>query len=249
MDTIVTINSFRRGVGKSSIAANLAYLLALQGRRVALLDMDLQTPSAHLFFGLSDEELGHTLTDYFLDKCDILSTVQDLTARFETEIPGKLFLLPASPKTTDVIQMLRSPVSLDLYTEGLQTLISELALDLLLVDTHAGLNEDSLLSIAVSKTLVVVLHPDQQDFQGTAVTVDVARNLQISTIHLVLNNTPANLDVAEVRAELDRTYRCGDGVVLPHSEELMALGSGKLFVQRYPGHSLTAIFKELAESL
>jgi MinD-like ATPase involved in chromosome partitioning or flagellar assembly len=61
MDTIVTINSFRRGVGKSSIAANLAYLLALQGRRVALLDMDLQTPSAHLFFGLSDEELGTTL--------------------------------------------------------------------------------------------------------------------------------------------------------------------------------------------
>jgi septum site-determining protein MinD len=249
MNTIVTINSFRRGVGKSSIAANLAYLLALQGRRVALLDMDLQTPSAHLFFGLSDEDVGHTLNDYFLGKCGILSAVQDVTARFGAEIPGKLFLVPASTKTTDIMQMLRSQVNIDQYTDGLQTLLGELELDFLLVDTHAGLNEDSLLSMALSKTLVVVLHPDQQDFQGTAVTVDVARNLQISNIHLVLNNTPASLDADEVRAELDRTYRCGDSVVLPHTEELMALASSKLFAHRYPEHPLTASFKELAESL
>ena len=54
MSTIVTIHSFRRGVGKSSLIANLAVLLALQGRRVALIDTDFQAPSIHLFFGLSD---------------------------------------------------------------------------------------------------------------------------------------------------------------------------------------------------
>jgi MinD-like ATPase involved in chromosome partitioning or flagellar assembly len=147
------------------------------------------------------------------------------------------------------MQMLRSQVNIDQYTDGLQTLLGELELDFLLVDTHAGLNEDSLLSMALSKTLVVVLHPDPQDFQGTAVTVDVARNLQVPTIHLVLNNTPASLDAAEVRAELDRTYHCGDGVVFPHTEELMALASSKLFAQHYPDHPLTANFKELAKSL
>ena len=46
MNSIVTIHSFRRGVGKTSLAANLAVLLALQGRRVALVDRDFQTPSA-----------------------------------------------------------------------------------------------------------------------------------------------------------------------------------------------------------
>ena len=45
MSTIVTVHSFRRGVGKSSVAVNLAVLLALQGRRVALIDTDFQAPS------------------------------------------------------------------------------------------------------------------------------------------------------------------------------------------------------------
>jgi len=249
MDTIITINSFRRGVGKSSIAANLAYLLALQGYQVGLLDMDLQAPSAHLFFGLLDEEATHTVNDYFMGKCGILEATQDITARLEANIPGKLYLVPASTKTADIMQLLRNPLNPDLYTDGVQTLNSELSLDFLLVDTNAGLNEASLLSFAVSKTLVVVLNPDQQDYQGTAVTVEVARNLQISNIRLVLNNTPASLNAAEVREELDQTYRCGDSLVLPHSEELMALASSKLFVQQYPEDPLTTLFTELSKNL
>lgn len=249
MNTIVTINSFRRGVGKSSIAANLAYVLALQGRRVALLDMDMQTPSAHLFFGLSDEDITVTLNDYFLGKNSILAAVLDLTTRCALNPPGKLFLVPASAKMSDIVRMLRSPVSIDRYTDGLQALKEELALDVLLVDTHSGLSEDSLLSIAVSKALVVVLHPDQQDFQGTAVTVDVARSLQIETIHVVLNNAPTSLDVSEARAQLASTYKCSDSRVIPHTEELMGLSSSKLFAQHYPDHPLTGILKELAQSL
>jgi septum site-determining protein MinD len=41
------------------------------------------------------------------------------------------------------------------------------------------LNEETLLSILISDTLVLILRPDQQDFQGTAVTVEVARKLKI----------------------------------------------------------------------
>ena len=52
-------------------------------------------------------------------------------------------------------------------------LIAALSLDYLLIDTHPGLNEETLLSIAISDSLVIILRPDQQDFQGTSVTVDV----------------------------------------------------------------------------
>jgi MinD-like ATPase involved in chromosome partitioning or flagellar assembly len=41
------------------------------------------------------------------------------------------------------------------------------------------LNEEPLLSIAISDALVIILRPDQQEFQGTAVAVDVARKLQV----------------------------------------------------------------------
>jgi MinD-like ATPase involved in chromosome partitioning or flagellar assembly len=249
MNKIISIHSFRRGVGKSSLTANLAALLALQGRRVALVDTDFQAPSAHLFFGLSDGEIAHTLNGYLWDRCDILSTVRDVTTQIGAEAVGKLFLVPASTQVVDVMQMLRTPLNIDRYTDGLEKLGRELALDILLVDTPAGLNEDTLSTIAVSNALVLVLHPDKQDFQGIAVTVDVAHRLQVPAIHLVLNDAAETLNVQDARLQLEQTYHCGGGTVLSHTEELMVLASSRPFVLCYPQHPLTALIKELAERL
>ena len=52
--TIVAIASGKGGVGKSVVSANLALLLARQGRRVTLLDLDLGGADAHLLFGFAD---------------------------------------------------------------------------------------------------------------------------------------------------------------------------------------------------
>ena len=249
MNTIVTIHSFRRGVGKTSLAANLAVLLARQGRRVALVDRNFQSPSAHLFFGINDGDITHTLNDYLWNKCDILSTVQDVTAKLGPEIKGKLFLVAASTQVTEIMRILRNPMNIDRYISGFQKLETELALDALLVDTPAGLDEDTLPSIAVSNTLVLVLHPDKQDYQGTAVIVDVARNLQVPKIQIVLNDTPEAVDAASAQSQLEQTYQCGKSLILPHAEELMALSSSQLFVLRYPEHPLTNSIKELAERI
>ncbi len=249
MSTIVTIHSFRRGVGKSSLIANLAVLLALQGRRVALIDTDFQAPSIHLFFGLSDGEAIHTLNDYLWDKCDILSTVQDVTLKLAPDTVGKLYVIPASDKIADIVQSIRTPPNIDRYIGGLEKLEKELDLDMFLVDTPAGLNEDTLQTIAVSNAVVLVLHPDKHDFQGTAVTVDLVHRLQIPAIHLVLNDIPDNINVEDACLQLEQTYHCGGGFVLNHIEELMTLSSRQPFVLRYPEHSLTARIKELAESL
>jgi septum site-determining protein MinD len=249
MGSIVTFHSFRHGVGKSSLISNLAVLLALQGRRVALIDTDFQTPSIHLFFGLSDEEIPHALNDYLWNKCDILSTAQDVTPRLASNIDGKLFVIPASDKIADIMQTLRTPPNIDRYTDGLAKLEKELGLDILLVDTPAGLNENTLQAIAVSNAVVLVLHPDKHDFQGTAVTVDTARRLQVPAIHLVLNDVADTLDVEDARVQLEQTYHCGGGIVLKHTEELMTLSGSQPFVLCYPEHPLTARIKELAEQL
>ena len=42
-----------------------------------------------------------------------------------------------------------------------------------------GVNEETLLSIAISDKLILVMRPDSQDFQGTAVTAELARRLEI----------------------------------------------------------------------
>jgi len=249
MSKIITIHSFRRGVGKTSLISNLAVLLALQGRRVALTDRDLQSPSIHLFFNLSDGEDAHALNDYLWNKCDILSTVQDVTPQIAENPTGKLFVIPASNNLADIMQITDTPPNIDRYVGGLEKLGKELSLDMILVDASAGLNEDTLQAIAVSNVVVLVLHPDQQDFQGTAVAVDTIRKLQVPVIHLVLNDIPDNLNEEDLHVQLEKTYQCGRGIILDHTEELMTLASAQPFVLSYPEHPLTARIKELAEQL
>ena len=249
MNKIVTIHSFRQSVGKSTLTANLATLMALQGRRVGLVDTDFQGASAHLFFNLNDAETKGTFNDFMWKKCDAHNTVHDITERLGADIPGKLYLSPASTQVEDIMQMLRVTMNIDRYTEGLSTLEKDLNLDILLVDTRAGLNENTLMAIAISQTLVLALHPDPQDFQGTAVTVDVARKLLVPDIRLVLNNSSLNLNIEDASHQLEQTYQCGGGLILPHADELAALGSSQPFVLAYPEHPLTLRLKEFAAQM
>jgi MinD-like ATPase involved in chromosome partitioning or flagellar assembly len=93
------------------------------------------------------------------------------------------------------------------------------------------------------------LRPDQQDYQGTAVTVEVARKLDVPHMVLVVNKVPAVFDPAEVKARVEQTYNCEVAAVLPHSEEMMVLASAGIFALRYPDHPIAAGLKQLAARL
>ena len=62
----------------------------------------------------------------------------------------------------------------------------------MVIDTHPGLNEKTLLSIAISEALAIVMRPDSQANRGTAVTVEVARKLDVPHMLLIVNKTPTS---------------------------------------------------------
>jgi ATP-binding protein involved in chromosome partitioning len=55
---IIAIASGKGGVGKSTIAANLALGLARQGAKVGIVDADIYGPSQHIMFGVEREAPG-----------------------------------------------------------------------------------------------------------------------------------------------------------------------------------------------
>jgi septum site-determining protein MinD len=51
MTQVIAVHSFRGGTGKSNLIANLATTMAHQGKRVGIIDTDIQSPGIHVLFG------------------------------------------------------------------------------------------------------------------------------------------------------------------------------------------------------
>jgi len=249
MSKIISIHSFRGGTGKSNTTANMSAILAAQGQRVGVVDTDVQSPGIHVLYGLDDSQMVHSLNDYLWGKCGITDTAIDVTKNLKVPLSGRVFLIPSSIKAGEIARVLREGYDVGLLNDGFQDLLDGLKLDTLLIDTHPGLNEETLLSIAISDILVIIMRPDQQDYQGTGVTVEIARKLGVPSMFLVVNKVPQAFDIKEVKERVERIYNCTVAAVFPHSEEMMTLASAGIFSLHYPDHPFTAIYKQLAAYL
>jgi len=249
MSKIISLHSFRGGTGKSNTTANIAALLAADGRRVGVVDTDIQSPGIHILFGLAGEQVDHALNDYLWGKCGITETAHDVSASLSADLKGKVYLIPSSIRPGEITRVLREGYDAQLLTTGFRRLVDELGLDALLIDTHPGLGEETLLSMVISHTLVIILRPDQQDYEGTGVTVQVARRLKVPNMVLVVNKVPAVFDTAAVKAQVERAYGCPVIAIIPHSDELMTLASGGILALRYPDSPVTALYRQAAAAL
>jgi septum site-determining protein MinD len=136
-----------------------------------------------------------------------------------------------------------------LLNDGFQGLIDNLDLDYLVIDTHPGLNEETLLSIAISDVLLLILRPDRQDFQGTAVTVEVAQKLDVAKMFLVVNKVLESFDFEAIRDQVTRTYKTPVAGVLPLSEDVVRNASSDLFSLIEPAHAWSIELRRIAQAV
>lgn len=236
----VSIHSYRGGTGKSNITANLAYLAARVGKRVAVLDSDLQAPGVHLLFGFDTDRMPYTLSDFFFNRCGLEETAYSLKNVAELgNIGGSIFLLPSRMTVDAIMQVIAEGYDVGKLNDQLNKLVDDLKLDLLLIDTHPGFNEETLLTIAISDTLIIVLRPDKQDYHGTAVLTEVASRMAVPHVHMLANKVLGNLDKDDIRRKIHQGYGYDVIGILPFAEEMARLGSDGVFAARYPSHPLS----------
>ncbi|MBE9006322.1 MinD/ParA family protein [Fortiea sp. LEGE XX443] len=251
MSKIVSIHSFRGGTGKSNSTANLAAIVARYGYRVGIVDTDIQSPGIHVLFGFDEQKIKYSLNDYLWGRCNIEESAYDVTSILgqTAGAKGRIYLTPSSIKARDITKVLREGFDFNLLNEGFQKLLITLKLDYLFIDTHPGLNEETLLSIAISDILVLILRPDRQDFQGTAVTVEVARKLEVPKMLLLINKALPALDFDVLKQQVEKTYNAPVAGVLPLSEELIQLASSDLFCLRHPEHPFSQVMDQVAQMI
>ncbi|MFB2922702.1 MULTISPECIES: MinD/ParA family ATP-binding protein [Aerosakkonema] len=246
MPKVVSIHSYRGGTGKSNTTANLSTSVALQGQRVGVVDTDIQSPGIHNLFGLDPERMDKTLNNFLWGQAPIEDAAYDVGGNVGVQGDGKLFLIPASIRPDDISRILSEGYDVKLLHEGFRKLVKGLNLDYLFIDTHPGLSKETFLSIAISHVLILILRPDKQDYQGTAVTVDVAKQLKVRKMLLVVNKALSSMNFDALKQKVEDTYGTTVAGIFPLSEDMVQLASEGVFCVKYPDHRVSKEFRKVA---
>ncbi|MCP9850261.1 MinD/ParA family protein [Cyanobium sp. Morenito 9A2] len=249
MPKVVSVHSYRGGTGKSNFTANLSTTIAAQGFRVGVIDTDVPSPGIHNLFCLEQEEVDKTLNDYLWGEASIDEAAYDVSAKVGVELPGQIFLVPSSVKPDDIARILQVGYDVGKMNDGFRSLVRQLKLDFLFIDTHPGLSKETFLSIAISHVLLLILRPDKQDYQGTAVTIDVARQLKVRRMLLAINKAHSELNLDALQAKVSETYKESVAGIFPLSEDFARLASEGVFCVKYPAHPLTKEFQRVAKAI
>ncbi|KHL71159.1 MULTISPECIES: ParA family protein [Pseudomonas] len=125
------------GVGKSSIACNLAAVSAAEGYRTLLIDLDAQGNSSHYLTGLSGNELPVGIADFFKQVLSSGLTRKGRVDIYETPFDN-LHLVTATPELAELQPKLEQKHKIN----KLRKLLSELSADYdhIYLDTPPALN-------------------------------------------------------------------------------------------------------------
>ena len=142
---VIAITSGKGGVGKSNISANLSIILSQQGKRVALFDADLGLANIDVILGVTP---SYNLTH-------VVSGGKNLNEVL-VEGPAGLKVIAGGSGVHELAQL--SLEQIDKLTSNLSLLEEEM--DLILVDTGAGLSKSVLNFVLAADEIIVVTMPE-----------------------------------------------------------------------------------------
>jgi pilus assembly protein CpaE len=189
---VIVVVSPKGGVGKSTIASNLAVGLAKAAPMgVVLVDLDLQFGDIATHLDLSP---SHSLTDAFASSGGVDSM---LLKTFLTVHPSNFYVLCGS----------ESPAASDrIGAKQVRELLSQLALQFrfVVVDTGAGLDEHTLAALEEANEVVVVSSMDVASVRNVRKEIEVLAQLNLlpASRHFVLNfaDRQSGMSVRDVEA-------------------------------------------------
>ncbi len=150
---LLHITSALPSEGKSSIATNLATVLAKSGKKVLIIDGDLRRPSIHKHLHI-DNEVG--LSNYLVGKSPSIP-LHKVSSKYD------LYVIPAGPAVSDPVNLLSNQVMVELC-ENVRNAFDQIILD---SPPVLGLADALVLSNRADATLFVVSsnQPNENDIQ------------------------------------------------------------------------------------
>lgn len=173
----ILITSSTPGEGKTTIAANLAAILAQGGKRVVLMDADLRRPQVHRFLGIPNR-IG--LTDIFREQ---VSLDQAICAWDGTE--GVLVLTSGSIPP--------NPAEL-LGSEKMEHILKELTAlaDYVVIDSPPTIITDAQVIASKVDGIILVIQPGKTQTDVAMAALEQMKRVEGKVIGVVMNRIPRN---------------------------------------------------------
>ncbi len=172
MGEVIVITSGKGGVGKTTTTANLGSALAMQGKKVVLIDTDIGLRNLDVVMGL-ENRIVYDIVDVVEEKCKLRQAlIKD--KRF-----AELFLLPAA-QTRD-----KSAVNEEQMRELTSKLKEEF--DYILIDCPAGIEQGFKNAIAGANRAIVVTTAEISAIRDADRIIGLLESSEIKNPELVIN--------------------------------------------------------------
>lgn len=174
----VLVTGGKGGVGKTTVAANLAIAMATSGARALLVDLDLALANLDVLLGLAP---ANSIEDALKGRCTLAECVM--------QGPGGVHVLPASNGTAQLARLDGS--TRGRLLDGLAALSA--GYDVVIGDSAAGIGPDVLGFACAARAVLVVTTPDPSavtDAYGLLKAFEhsgAEQSLDLPTPELVLN--------------------------------------------------------------
>jgi Flp pilus assembly CpaE family ATPase len=235
--TVVAVFNPKGGVGKTTIATNLASALQVRfDQRVMLIDAD--TVTGHVVTSLGLESV-RTVTDAWRDEAD--GGPAESFSELATPHPSGLSVvtLTSSPLDTAILVSERIGRAIDLARRGF---------DFVVVDLHPSYSALNQAVFEASDRILVPVTPDVPALRAAVQLRDVAKELGLADrLALVVNRANSGVSVAD----MERTVGM-PALALVRSGGLLfvrAANMGRTVVELYPKERITEDFEALAGKL
>jgi MinD-like ATPase involved in chromosome partitioning or flagellar assembly len=168
---IIAISSPKGGVGKTTVASNIAIALSEFGKKVIAIDCNLSTP--HLTYYFSDDENETTLNDVLLGKKEITEALYHQNG---------VMYIPASNDLEDLVDL-----DIMRLKKNVRKLVNPEMIDFIILDSAPGLGRESLATMEAADEILFVTTPLPPMISDIMRCYDVVKELGDKKVGLVLN--------------------------------------------------------------